>query len=246
MTEERSRGVLTSAGGVPILDCSPDERPRRAVVVLHDAAGATGQNDDFTGRFADLGYRAVAPQLYYRAGDRSLDHGDIEGMVRQMKALNDTDLLADLRAIVGYLSDEGFDDRAIGLVGFCMGGTIGLFGARHLALGAAVTFYGGGIVDPEFGIPPLLDLAPDLRTPWLGLYGDLDRLAPVEEVERLRSAAGRSPVPTALHRYAEAGHAFQADRRPTMYHEASAQDAWEKTLQWLDEHVVTSQLSSTA
>ena len=61
MTEERSRGVLTSAGGVPILDCSPDESPHRAVVVLHDAAGATGQNDSFTGRFADLGYRAVAP-----------------------------------------------------------------------------------------------------------------------------------------------------------------------------------------
>src|ERR1700685_4536247 len=98
MTEGRSRGVLTSAGGVPILDCSPDGSPRRAVVVLHDAAGATGQNDDFTRRFADLGYRTIAPQFYYRAGARSLSYDDVEGMVRQMKALNDTDLLADLRA----------------------------------------------------------------------------------------------------------------------------------------------------
>jgi carboxymethylenebutenolidase len=246
MTEGRSRGVLTSAGGVPILDCSPDGSPRRAVVVLHDAAGATGQNDSFTRRFADLGYRSIAPQLYYRAGARSLSYDDTDGMVGQMKALNEVDLLADLRSVVGYLNGEGFDDRAIGLVGFCMGGTIGLFGARHLALGAAVTFYGGGIVDAEFGIPPLLDLAPDLQTPWLGLYGDLDRLAPVEEVERLRRAAARSPVPTALHRYAEAGHAFQADSRPAMYHEASARDAWEKTLQWLDQHLATAPMSPTA
>jgi carboxymethylenebutenolidase len=246
MTEGKSRAVLTSAGGVPVLDCSPAESPRRAVVVLHDAAGATEQNERLTARFADVGYRAIAPHLYYRAGERSLSYRDVDGMVSQMKALTATSLLADLRAVVGSLNAEGFDDRSIGLVGFCMGGTIGFFGARHLALGAAVTFYGGGIVEPELGVPPLLDLAPDLRTPWLGLYGDLDRLAPVEEVERLRSAAARSPVPTALHQYADAGHAFMADRRPDKYHEAAALDAWEKTLEWLDQHLVTSPMTSTA
>jgi carboxymethylenebutenolidase len=243
MTESGSENTATTVDGVPILDCSPREPTHRAVVVLHDAAGATPQNETFTTQFADLGYRAVAPSLYHRSGIHSRSYDDIEGMVGLMKALNETDLLADLRAVVRYLNDQGFTDRSIGLVGFCMGGTIGCFAARHLALGAAVTFYGGGIAEPELGIPPLLALAPDLQTPWLGLYGDLDRLAPVEQVEQLRRATAGAPVPTALHRYAEAGHAFMADSRPQMYHDASARDAWDRTLQWLDGHL---ELSATA
>jgi len=220
-----------------VLDCPPDGQPRGAVVVLHDAAGATAHNDEVTRRFCPLGYRALAPRLYHRTTDRPLSYDDVDGMVENMRALNERDLLADLGAVVDYLHGVGFADRSIALVGFCMGGTIAFLGARHLNLGAAVTFYGGGIATSDFGMPPLLDLAPDLQTPWLGLYGDLDRLAPVEEVERLRAAAGSSPVPTALHRYAEAGHAFHSDIRPQMYHEASARDGWARTLAWLDQHL---------
>src|SRR5437588_48650 len=40
----------------------------------------------------------------------------------------------------------------------------------------------------------MLDLAPELRTPWLGLFGDVDQGIPVADVERLRGEA--EPIPT--------------------------------------------------
>jgi len=226
-----------AATGLPVLDCRPAGAARRAVVVLHDAAGATEHHDDVTRRFCPLGYRAVAPRLYHRTGDGPLRYDDVDGMLRHMRALNQTDLLADLVAVVDDLRADGFGDRSIGLVGFCLGGTIAFLGARHLPLGAAVTFYGGGIAAPEFDLPPLLELAPHLQAPWLGLYGDLDRLAPVDQVEQLRIAAASSEVPTALQRYPDAGHAFHSDVRPEMYHEASARDAWQRTVDWLDRYL---------
>lgn len=235
-------GSLTVDGGVLAFGDFPPSGapsdPRRAVVIVHDAAGASHHFDGVAQRFAALGYRALTPHLYHRTGDPALSYADVDGMVRHMKALNEHDLLADLGALVAHLNAAGFDDRSIGLVGFCMGGTVALLGACRLPLGAAVTFYGGGIVTADFGIPPLLDLAPELKTPWLGLYADHDPLAPVPEVEQLRSAVARSSLPTTLRRYAEAGHGFHSDWRPQNYHEASARDAWDRTVEWLDRHLV--------
>ena len=87
------------------------------------------------------------------------------------------------------------------------------------------------------GFPSLLDIAPELRTPWLGLYGDLDQGIPVDEVEALRRVAAAAPVPTEIVRYPEAGHGFNCDDRPDAYHEPSATDAWRRTLAWFAEHL---------
>ncbi len=112
-----------------------------------------------------------------------------------------------------------------------------LLAATQHAFGAAVTFYGGGVAQGRLGIPPLIDIAATLRSPWLGLYGDLDPSIPVDDVERLRVEAARAKVPTSIVRYPEAGHAFHCDARPANYHEASARDAWAKALEWLGRHI---------
>ena len=68
-------------------------------------------------------------------------------------------------------------------------------------MGTAVTFYGGGVRQGRFGLPSLIELAPKLETPWLGLYGELDKGIPIEEVEELREAATGAPAPTEIIRY---------------------------------------------
>jgi carboxymethylenebutenolidase len=82
-----------------------------------------------------------------------------------------------------------------------------------------------------------LPLAQGTLPLYRALYGDQDKGIPVEDVERLRDAAARAPVPTSIIRYPEAGHAFHSDRRDS-YHAASATDAWTRTLAWLREHGV--------
>ena len=78
--------------------------------------------------------------------------------------------------------------------------------------------------------------AASLQTPWLGLFGDLDKGIPVEDVEELRGALGGAPVDTEVVRYADAEHGFHCDARDA-YHEDSAKDAWQRTLDWFATHL---------
>jgi hypothetical protein len=64
-----------------------------------------------------------------------------------------------------------------------MGGTLSYVAAVLRSFGAAVTVYGGGIFVGRFGFPGLIELAAEIKTPWLGLFGDLDPDIPVDVVE---------------------------------------------------------------
>ena len=110
------------------------------------------------------------------------------------------------------------------VVGFCMGGSVSFFAAARWPLGAAASFYGGGLTEGRFGIPPLIDVAATLQTPWLGLFGDQDQSIRVDQVEALRTAVAKASVDTEIVRYSDAEHGFHCDARDS-YHEASAKDA---------------------
>jgi carboxymethylenebutenolidase len=114
---------------------------------------------------------------------------------------------------------------------------VSVLAAARRAFGAAVGFYGGGIVTPRFPqFPALVDEAATLKTPWLGLFGDEDGSIPVEDVETLRTALVKAPVDTEIVRYGDAEHGFFCDERPA-YHSSAADDAWSRTLDWFDRHL---------
>src|SRR3954471_77211 len=118
-----------------------------------------------------------------------------------------------------------------------MGGSVAALVAAKRRLGAAVSFYGGGVVEGRVGAPPLVELAPEFVTPWLGLYGGQDHGIPVEQAEALRDAAATADVQTSFTLYPGAAHGFHCDARPAAYDEGAAKDAWQKTLYWLAENV---------
>ncbi|MGA2036904.1 MAG: dienelactone hydrolase family protein [Acidimicrobiales bacterium] len=219
-----------------LYDAEPEESPRAAVVVIQEAFGVNHHIEEVTRRFAAVGYRAVAPHLFHRTGDPVLDYGNLENVMPHMQALTEAGLVTDLDASLSHLSAVGFAPSRIGVVGFCMGGAVTFLAAVRNTLGAAVTFYGGGVAEGRFGMPSLIEMAPRLKTPWLGLYGDLDQGIPVENVESLREAMTKASVPTEIIRYAEAGHGFHCDARDS-YHEASAKDAWHHTLEWFETYL---------
>jgi carboxymethylenebutenolidase len=220
----------------PIFEAAEQGVPKGAVVVIQEAFGVNDHIEDVARRFAAEGYRAVAPHLFHRSGDPVIPYEDFDRAKEHIGQLTEVGISEDLNTAYAHLHEDGFDDERIAVVGFCMGGTVAFIEAHDLELGAAVTFYGGGIAEGRFGVPALRDLAPELKTPWLGLYGDQDKGIPVEQVEQLREAAARAPVDTEIVRYAEAGHGFHCDAR-SAYHEPSARDAWSRTLAWLDEHL---------
>lgn len=211
----------------------PDTDSRQAVVVLQEAFGVNEHIRDLCHRFADAGYFAIAPHLFHRSGDPELGYEDMQDVMTHIMQLEADAIEADLSASLAYLASRGFEQKRVAIVGFCMGGSIAFVAGCFWELGAAVTFYGGGIAQSRFGLPPLFDLAPTLKTPWLGLFGDLDNSIPTSEVEGLREALAAAGPDTEVVRYPEANHGFHCDARSS-YHKPSAEDGWHRTIEWLD------------
>ncbi|HWL37205.1 MAG TPA: dienelactone hydrolase family protein [Frankiaceae bacterium] len=202
------------------------------VIVIQEAFGVTEHIEDVVRRFEAEGYAACAPDLYHGT---TFGYDDGWNTIRPvMDALTGDGILADVDAAIAALGERGVPKSRVAIVGFCMGGTVALWAGAMRELGAAVSFYGGGVTTSRWpGVPPLVEVAPGLRTPWLGLYGDKDKGIPVEQVEALRAAAALAPVPTRIERFAGAGHAFFNDARKASYDATAAEAAWPMVLSWL-------------
>jgi carboxymethylenebutenolidase len=229
--------LTTADGDMPAYVATPAGDARGGIVVVQEAFGVTPHIQSICRRLAEAGYVAIAPALFHRIGSPVLDYGDFDAVLPAMTSLTAGGIETDLDAAFAELKRRGSASARTGIVGFCMGGTVALFAATQWVLGAAVTFYGGGVSRGRFGFPSFLDIAADLQTPWLGFYGDLDQGISVDEVEALRRVAAAAKVPTEVVRYAEAGHGFNNDDRPDAFHAASAADAWSRTLAWFDTYL---------
>ena len=227
----------TPDGPMPAFTATPAGEATGAVVVVQEAFGVTTHIESIVARLADAGLFALAPALFHRQGSPVLSYDDFGAVMPIMQQLTAEGLTADLEACFTHLERAGYPSRHVGIVGFCMGGSVAFYGGTMRPLGAAVTFYGGGVTAGRFGLPSLVEMAPSLQAPWLGLYGDLDQGIPVSDVEALRDAVLAAPVSTDLVRYAEAGHGFNCNDRPDAYNAEAAADAWQRTLDWFAEHL---------
>ena len=209
----------------------------RAVIVLQEAFGVNDHIRSVADRFSDEGYLAVAPQLFHRDGSPEVPYDDFQAAMPLMANLTKQGLTNDLNATTDFLATLGFRAPNIAAVGFCMGGTVSFFAATLGTIGAAASFYGGGVTTGRFGLAPLIELAADLQCPWLGLYGDLDASIPVDQVEALRAATTSTSVATEIVRYDDAKHGFHCDARPDAFNEAAAADAYARALAFFAEHL---------
>jgi carboxymethylenebutenolidase len=231
--------VSTESGPMRLYEARPSAGPRGGVVVIQEAFGVNPHIEDVTLRAAAAGYHAVAPDMFHRSGPGSIvEYGHFDKVIEFFTAVaNDDNILADVDVALEHLRNAGFADNQIGIVGFCFGGRVTFLTAARRALGAAVGFYGGGIVNARFPqFPALVGEAATLRTPWLGLFGDQDASIPVDDVEQLRAALKEAPVDAEVVRYPEAGHGFHCDKRDD-YRADDARDAWARCLQWFDTHL---------
>ncbi|VVE13106.1 carboxymethylenebutenolidase [Pandoraea morbifera] len=212
------------------------------VIVVSEIFGVHQHIADICRRFAKLGYFALAPELFARAGDpQSL--GTIAEIQSQIVAKTpDNQVLGDIDATVKWAVANGGDEKRLGITGFCWGGRITwLYNAHNPNVKAAVAWYGRIVGDrsANFPVNPI-DIAGKLHGPLLGLYGGKDTGIPVASVEQAREALARGDAASKaseLKVFPNSGHAFFADYRSS-YVEADARQGWKDALDWFRKHGV--------
>lgn len=193
---------------------------------------------DVTRRLAKLGAFAVAPDYYFRKGDLT-KISDIKELLPIVNAKPDTELLSDLDATVAWAKAQGGDSSRLGIIGFCRGGrTVWEYAAHAPGLKAAVSFYGPP-VDPPNPVWPKspTQLAPEIKAPVLGLYGEADTGIPVATVETLKAALAENKKTAEFKIYPGAPHGFHADYRGS-YRKDAAEDGWNQMQAWLKKYGV--------
>ncbi|MBF2028583.1 MAG: dienelactone hydrolase family protein [Oscillatoriales cyanobacterium C42_A2020_001] len=209
------------------------------VLVLPEIFGVHEHIQDVARRVAQLGYLAIAPELFARQGDVS-KLSNVEDIRKIVATVPDAQVLTDLDATIQWASQSAKgDSRRVAITGFCWGGRITwLYAAHNPTLKAGVAWY-GRLVGNSTDLTPKhpVDVAPTLKVPVLGLYGGQDTGIPLNTVEQMRDRLKPSASQSEIIVYPEAPHAFFADYRPS-YRETAAKDGWKRLQAWFKQHGV--------
>jgi carboxymethylenebutenolidase len=200
----------------------PQGKPKGGIVVIQEIFGVNQHIRNVCDRFAAAGYTAVAPALFDRMV-RGFEVGytpdDIANARKYLTNIDWDAMLRDTAAAAETLKPEG----PVGVIGYCMGGSVAFLAATRLpGISAAVGFYGGQItrfIDEQEKCPLQLH------------FGEKDDHIPLTDVEAIRKKHPRAEVYTY-----PAGHGFVCDERGS-YHEPSAKLGRERTLAFFERHL---------
>ncbi len=211
------------------------------VLVAMEIFGLHEYIKDVTRRLAKLGALAVAPDYYFRKGTDLTKINDIPQLLPIVNSKPDAELLSDLDNTVAWAKSQGADTSRLGIIGFCRGGrTVWEYAAHSPTLKAGAAFY-GTLVDPANPLWPKspTQLAPEMKAPVLGLYGEADTGIPLASVEAMKAALAENKKTAEFKIYPGAPHGFHADYRAS-YRKEAADDAWAQMQAWFKKYGVLS------
>jgi len=193
-----------------------------------------GVNDHIKGvadQYAKRGFRVLVPDLY--RGKVGLDAKEAEHL---MTGLNFGDAAGnDIRGAVQYLKQAS---PKVGVTGYCMGGALAILASVFVPeVEATVAWY---------GFPPLEYVdASKIKAPLMGHFAIHDGFFKIEQVDQLEQKLKAAGVKYTFYRY-DAGHAFASDD-PIIHtvglkkDATAAAQAWERTLEFFDQHLGAAQ-----
>ena len=202
----------------------PAGAPRAGLVVIQEIFGVNSHIKSVCDGFAADGYTALAPAVFDRV-EPGFEVGykpeDIERGRGVRGKLGMDDMVRDVRAAVTALAAAGLK---VGVVGYCMGGSLAWLAATRIdGLRAAVGYYGGAIAEHAAERP---------RCPVLLHWGETDQSIPSDHWQKV--AVVHPTIP--MHVYKGAGHGFNCDQRAS-YDAASARLARTRTLEFFRQHL---------
>ncbi|WP_027580890.1 dienelactone hydrolase family protein [Bradyrhizobium sp. Ai1a-2] len=217
--------TLTASDGFKLggYRADPASAPKGAIVVIQEIFGVNHHIRSVCDRLAQEGYVAIAPSIFDRSEPNFQSGYSPEEIAVARKFVANPDwaaILRDTQAAIDAVKDVG----PVGIVGFCLGGSVAYAAATKLTgLKAAVGYYGGAIVrfaDDRPTVPTQLH------------FGEKDTGIPLTDVETIKAKRPEVEV----HIYPGAQHGFHCDERAS-YDKASADTAWPRSLAFFAKHL---------
>ena len=201
----------------------PTSAPKGAVVVIQEIFGVNHHIRSVCDRLARDGYTAVAPAIFDRIEPNFQSGYSPDEIANARTFVANPDwaaMLRDTQAAIDAVKPVG----PVGIIGFCLGGSIAYAAATKLkGLSAAVGYYGGAVVrfaDDKPKVPTQLH------------FGEKDAGIPLTDVETIKAKQPGVEV----YVYPGAQHGFHCDERAS-YDKASANIAWPRSLGFFAKHL---------
>lgn len=197
---------------------------RGGLVVIQEIFGVNAHIRGVADAFAEEGYYCIAPAIFDRARPGVELAYAADGIAAGRALVDEIGIdamLLDIEAARLAAASAG----KVGIVGYCLGGSLAWLAATRLHGFAAASCYYGGRIASVAGEKP--------RCPVRMHFGEEDKSIPMADVERIRDNVPARLVEVFTY---PAGHAFNRDGGPS-FEPHSAKLARERTLALLREHV---------
>jgi carboxymethylenebutenolidase len=202
----------------------PGVPAKGGLVIVQEIHGVNAHIRAVADRYADDGFVVVAPALFDRI-ERGVElRGSGEDMERAMDLLKSFDIEKGVDDVAAAVQCERCfgNVKKIGVVGYCLGGTLAWLSAARLPIHAAVGYYGGRIAQ-YLGERP--------KAPVMLHFGEQDQHIPQSEIDAIAKAYPEVSIYTY-----PAGHGFNRDGSAG-YSASCATRARTRTLEFLREHL---------
>jgi carboxymethylenebutenolidase len=203
------------------------------IVLIQEIFGVNQHIRNVADQYAADGYVVLAPDLFWRHGQRIELAYDEAGWKRAVELMNATPMdtaQTDIAATLAALrAQDGVGAGArIAALGYCFGGRLSYHTAANGLVDAAVCYYGGGIQNA-------LERAGEIKVPVLMHFGSADSHIPLDAVKSIAERFDDNEQ-VEIHVYEGAEHGFNCNHRDS-YHQRAAAQAHGNTLLFLGEQL---------
>lgn len=191
------------------------------VLLLHSLWGLTASVKKLADNLADQGYTVLAPDLNFG------ELPDSEEAALEHLGAASPDRLASLVMSSASLLYDKSTDGPIAIVGFGMGGSLGLWASVRMpgVVGAVVSFYGSQQIDFAGS-----------NSSYLIHLAETDRYISEDEAVFMEATMGLESLPVEVVRYPGTAHGF-GDLEGVTFDRDSFDLAWDRTRTFLSAHL---------
>jgi carboxymethylenebutenolidase len=230
--QQRVESVPTPDGSFDLTVWVPEGGSGPGLLLIQEIYGVSDYIRAVAEDLAGLGYVVAAPDLFWRIQPGYQAKHDDAGLASSLEMGQRFDFaqgVADSIVALGALAALPEVDGGIGIIGFCLGGSIAYQVAAQTPLDVVISFYGSAV-------PDQLDMLAQITAPLLLQFGGSDPYIPRDKVASVEAAAAGQPN-VQIDVEEDAGHAFHNRMAPMFSQPEPAARAWQRTVEFLRRHL---------